>query len=61
MKMMRAVSVVIALLLLAVATALHLDGKWGHLPTVVALASVIYGVIAVGFHLAVYKRKSSEI
>lgn len=60
MKLMRAVSLIIALLLLAIATALHLDGKWGHLPTVVALASATYGVIALGFHFAVYKRKASE-
>ena len=60
MKMMRAVSLAIAVVLLAVAVGLHLDGKWGHLPTVVGMASAMYWIICFGFHLAVYKRKSGN-
>lgn len=61
MKFMRAVSLIIALLLLMVAAALHFDGQWGHLPTVVALASAVYGIICLGFHLALQRGKSREV
>lgn len=61
MKFMRMVSLIIALLLLVVATALYLDGQWGHLPTVVALASAVYGIIFLGFHLGIRKAKSKGI
>lgn len=57
MKFMLMISLVIALILLGVAAALHLDGQWGHLPTVVALAAVTYGLIGVGFVLGLRKRK----
>lgn len=60
MKLMRAVSYAIALVLLAVGLGLHFDGQWGHLPTVVGLASAMYWIIGFGFHLAVYKQRARE-